>query len=178
MPDAPAPPDLPTPGTAIPFAGYRGLRAWQRALDVAVEVHRLARALPKAEQDALAAELRRAAVAVPAYVAAGNAVPDRGEYGRALLAAQGALARLETLVALGERLTLVGTGAAAAVLAGTADTGRLIRALARSVAQSAAPPGVTAPARAAGRRAGMAGSATGGAGATAGGSAGGPAAVP
>lgn len=114
-------------------AGYRILRAWQRALDVAAHAHRLAHAMPASEQNTLAADLRRAGAAVPTHVAAGNLAYDRGEYRRALLAAQTALARVETLALLAERLALVPSTDVAALLATSADTLRLVRALARAV---------------------------------------------
>lgn len=114
-------------------AGYRILRAWQRALDVAAHAHRLAGTLPASEQDVLGADLRRAGAAVPAQIAAGNLTYERGEHHRALLAAQAALARVETLALLAERLALASPHDVAALLAESADTLRLVRGLARVV---------------------------------------------
>ncbi len=113
--------------------GYRALKVWQRALDLAAEAHRVARGLPKAEQDGFAADLRRLASAVPAHVAAGSAPYDRVEYRRALVQAQGELARVETTVLLGARLGLVSERDTTTLLAHATDVGRLLRGLARSV---------------------------------------------
>lgn len=152
-PSAPVPPSAPPadqhepggvgdllPAPPLPPA-YRGLRAWQRALALAVAVHRLSRTLPADEQDALAAELRRTALGIPGAIAAGSAVWERGEYVRALVAAQGLLARLETIVALGEQLGLVQPDEERAVLLHTAEVRRLLAGLARATrSRGAAPP--------------------------------------
>lgn len=137
--DAPPPPTS-TSASAPPFdvlpraaAGYRILRAWQRALDVAAHAHRLAHTFAAGEHGALAADLRRAAAAVPAQIAAGNLAYDRVEHRRALLAAQAALARVETLALLAERLAAASPGDVAALLAESADTLRLVRGLTRVV---------------------------------------------
>ena len=110
---------------------YRGLRAWQRALELAVAVHRLARTLPAEERDGLAMELRRAADGIAGAIAAGSAVWERAEYARALLAAQGLVARLETLVAVGVALGVVTPADETALLAVTVEVRRLIGGLAR-----------------------------------------------
>lgn len=122
-------PTAPTPGAFPP--AYHGLRAWQRAVDLAVETHRVARGFPPAEQEALAAELRRTAYGIGGAVAAGSAVHDRAEYQRALAAARGLLARLDTLVAVGVRLNLVTDADAATLRVHALDVARLVRGLVR-----------------------------------------------
>ncbi|GJG86152.1 hypothetical protein tb265_13330 [Gemmatimonadetes bacterium T265] len=131
----PAPPTSAPPYDVLPraAAGYRLLRAWQRALDVAAHAHRLAQTLPADGLGALADDLRRAAAAVPAQIAAGNLAYDRAEHRRALLAAQAALARVETLALLAERLAAASPTDVAALLADSADTLRLVRGLTRVV---------------------------------------------
>lgn len=114
--------------------GYRALKLWQRALDVAADVHLLTRTFPDGEQDGLGGELRRAAASVPAAVAAGSLAGDRADHQRALQSAVAAVARVETLAALAERLGLVGTREVVDVLAGTGDVTRLLRGLTRFLA--------------------------------------------
>ena len=127
-------------------AGYRALKLWQRALDVAADVHRLSRTFPAGEQDGLGGELRRAAAAVPAAVAAGSLAADRVDHQRALQTAVAAVARVETLVALAERLEFVTTRDAIGVLSGSADVTRLLRGLARFLVTRADGPRTSAPA--------------------------------
>ena len=125
---------IPVPAARPSLAGYRILRAWQRALDVAAHAHRLAHAFPADEQHALAADLRRAGAAVPTHIAAGNLSYDAEEHRRALVATQTALARVETLALLAEHLALAPAPEVAALLAESADTLRLVRGLARVTA--------------------------------------------
>ena len=134
------------PTTPHPATGYRMLRAWQRALDVAATTHALALTLPPADRDTLGADLRRAGSAVPTHIAAGNYAYARPEHHRALGAAASALARVETLALLAERLALLPASAVAALLIETGDTLRLVRALARAVSTPPATERPTNPA--------------------------------
>lgn len=88
---------------------YRDLRVWQLALDLAPEVYKLAQSLPKHEQYALADQMRRAAISVPANIAEGQARRHRREFLRYLSIARGSLAELETLLVLAERLEYLST---------------------------------------------------------------------
>ena len=54
---------------------HENLIAWQRADDMCVEVYRITRRLPAAEQFGLASQLRRAAFSVPANIVEGYAFP-------------------------------------------------------------------------------------------------------
>lgn len=132
---APAAPALPSH-----VLGYRALKLWQRALDLAADAHRLAHAFPEADQAALAADLRRAAVGVPAAIAASSMAFDRADQHRALQAAAAALARLETTAALAERLGVLAAGDATAFLFTSGDVTRLLRGLTRSIVARTAVP--------------------------------------
>jgi four helix bundle protein len=83
------------------IGSYRDLRVWQTAMDLVVEVYSLAKLLPA---DGLGAQLRRAAVSVPANVAEGHGRLLRGEYLHHLSIARGSLKELETLLSIAERL--------------------------------------------------------------------------
>jgi four helix bundle protein len=137
---APARPRSGPPGPPAPAAaGYRALRVWQRALDLAVDAAPLARTLTEHGLGALGADLFRAATAVPAHIAAGSTAAARTDHQRALGAALAAVARFETLVAAADRLAPGEAARCAALLAGTADVTRLLRAFTRAV--GGAPPG-------------------------------------
>ncbi len=129
------PPAPPAPATA----GYRALRVWQRALDLAVDAAPLARTLAEQGLGGLGADLLRAATAVPAHIAAGSTAAARTDHQRALGAALAAVARFETLVAAADRLAPADAARCTALLAGTADVTRLLRAFTRAV--GGAPPG-------------------------------------
>lgn len=125
----------PTPSTGEPpEPGYRLLRAWQRAMDVADAAYRAVAEMPRPARDLVGMELSRAALAVSAHVAASSIVYDRIEQRRAIAAAQHGIARFETAVALGERLAVLPATDVARLLATSADVRRLVRGLARVLA--------------------------------------------
>jgi len=130
---------------AHPPAGYRTLRVWQRALDVAVDAAHLARTLAAAGHERAATDLPRAAAAIPAHIAAGSTAGNRADYQRALAAALAAVARVETMVAMTERLAPDAAPACAALLANSADLTRQLRAFARVL--SGAPAAAAPPSR-------------------------------
>ena len=53
--------------------GYRNLKAWQKANELAHQVYDLTEKFPKSETFALTSQMRRAAVSVPANIAEGYA---------------------------------------------------------------------------------------------------------
>ena len=71
------------------------LIAWQRAMDLVVEVYRW-RIGSRSRAIALADQLRRAASSIPANIAEGNARAHRREYVHFLSIARGSLAELAT----------------------------------------------------------------------------------
>ena len=52
---------------------YRELIAWQKAMDFVLNIYRASKLFPRDEVYGLAAQLRRAAVAIPAHIAEGQA---------------------------------------------------------------------------------------------------------
>lgn len=143
-PAASGPPDVPSiPAHAL---GYRALKLWQRALDLATDAHRLARAFPDDAQLTLAADLRRSAAAVPAGIAASALALDRGDQHRAIQTTAVALARTETVVALAERVGLLAPADATTLLFTAGDVNRLLRGYHRAVtARTARVPELHAP---------------------------------
>src|SRR4051812_28861931 len=96
---APAPAPVPAP---TPIAGYRGLKVWQRATDLAAAAFHVSHVMA---DDVLAEELWRTALSIPAHIAAGNSLYVRAEYVAELSAAHGAIARLECLLHLADRIS-------------------------------------------------------------------------
>lgn len=54
---------------------YKELVVWQKAMELAGEVYRLASLLPKSETYALSDQMRRAAVSIPSNIAEGHHEP-------------------------------------------------------------------------------------------------------
>lgn len=136
---APAPVAVASPDTPIiPAAqpsGYRGLKVWQRAMDLAAAVYRVARGMP---DEVLAGELWGAAIAIPANIAAGNSLYVRADYVELLSTAHGKVARLECLLHAADRIGALPGTDTAALLASAADVGRMLRGLARALQPGAA----------------------------------------
>ncbi|MGI5869233.1 MAG: four helix bundle protein, partial [Kiritimatiellia bacterium] len=83
---------------------YRDLIVWQKAVDLCIEVYRLASKFPKTEQFVLSDQIRRAAISVPSNIAEGHARHSRKDFARFLMIAQGSIAELETQLYLAVRM--------------------------------------------------------------------------
>ena len=119
--DAPLPP------------GYRGLRVWQRALELATGVYSLSADFPPSAQDALAVPMRRAAAAIAAAIAEGNVRYSPREYAHYLSQAIGTVAEVETLLFLASRLGYAAEDRFPPLLAHCVEIGRMLRGLSRTV---------------------------------------------
>jgi four helix bundle protein len=82
----------------MPLQSYRQLRVWQRGVALANECCALADSFLPRERFALGAQVRRAAVSVPANVAEGYGRNGRAEYVHHVGIARGSLYELETLI--------------------------------------------------------------------------------
>ena len=88
----------------LSMPSYRGLKAWANARRLAVECSKAARALPRQEQSALAAQLREAGYAVVLRIAAGGCVAPGAERRCSLQEAQRSLAAIDTIVCIAHDL--------------------------------------------------------------------------
>ena len=75
---------------------HRDLHAWQKAMDLVVEVYETSGAFPEQEIYGLTSQVRRAAVSVPSNIAEGYRRCSRLEYLRFLRIAFGSCGELET----------------------------------------------------------------------------------
>jgi len=67
---------------------YRDIKAWQRAIELVVEIYSSTRGFPKAEVYGLASQLRRAAVSVASNIAEGKAdAPTRNSCSSSIMLA-------------------------------------------------------------------------------------------
>ena len=117
-----------------PARHYRELAVWQKAMDLVIEAYRLASQLPRVELYALASQVRRAAVSVPANVAEGNG-RHRGEYAHHVSIARGSLLELETLLHLAVRLDYLEDANVRRAWALCDEVSRMLLSLSRALAR-------------------------------------------
>ena len=83
---------------------YRELTVWQKAMEAAKEVYRLAPLLPREETYGMRSQITRAAASVPANIAEGWTRESDKEKAQFLAIAQGSLAETETFLTLCEEI--------------------------------------------------------------------------
>jgi four helix bundle protein len=116
---------------------YMDLIAWQKAMSLAEAAYAFSMKLPKEELYGLSAQLRRAAVSVPANIAEGQGRRTPREFRRFLAIAHGSLREVETYALLSQRLRFVESEASTAILALSGEVCRLLTGLSNSLARSA-----------------------------------------
>lgn len=102
-------------------------------MDLVVKCYGLTACLPKSEAYGLTSQIQRAAVSVPANIAEGHGRDHLGDYLRHLSMANGSLMESETHLLIANRLSYVASVDLEAVLAGTAEIGRMLSGLTRSL---------------------------------------------
>jgi four helix bundle protein len=108
---------------------YRDLEAWRVGMQLVEEVYKLTRALPREELYGLTAQLRRAAVSIPANVAEGQQQESTKIYLRHVSVALGSEAEVQTQLELVIRLQLVARDRVTPVLSLASRTGQILRGL-------------------------------------------------
>jgi len=108
---------------------HRDLKVWQKGMELAEEVYRLAKVLPKTEEYRLTGQLLRAAASVPANIAEGHARGTRKDYANFVNIARGSLAETETFLLLAVRTGLLKENQAATALSVTGELGRMLTVL-------------------------------------------------
>jgi len=98
-------------------------------MDLVETVYRESAAIPAEERYGLTAQIRRAAVSVPANIAEGQGRSTDGEFLNLLSVAHGSVRELETHAMIAGRLELLEPSAVSAILENAAEVGRLVTAL-------------------------------------------------
>lgn len=117
------------------MAGYRDLKAWQAAMQIAEDVYRLSEDLPKHELFSLTSQLRRAAVSIPSNIAEGHGRNSAKEFNHFLGIALGSLSELETQLLLAVRLTYFEEQQLTLLLQRTDETAKMLQGLKKSLTQ-------------------------------------------
>jgi four helix bundle protein len=117
----------------MPVQSYRDLVAWQKAMELVVNVYGCTQLFPKTETYGLASQLRRSAVSVPSNIAEGHARISTGEFRQFLGHALGSLMEMETQILIAERLGYLDTEKSNELLGCTSELGRIVNGLLRSL---------------------------------------------
>jgi four helix bundle protein len=112
---------------------YKELVAWQRAMDLVVEVYSASRRFPREEIYGLTNQVRRAAVSVPSNIAEGQGRGAANDFARCLRIANGSRQEVETQIIVAQRLGYLDEETCAKPLSLCVEAGRLISGLLRSL---------------------------------------------
>jgi four helix bundle protein len=118
---------------AVVVRHYTELIAWQKAMDLVVEVYRSTESFPKTEAFGLTNQLRRAAVSIPSNIAEGQGRSSGKEFVHFLHIARGSLQELETQVLLAHRLGFLPDPSRADLMARTTEIARILNGLIRAL---------------------------------------------
>jgi four helix bundle protein len=108
---------------------HRDLKVWQKAMDLAVEIYRLAARFPQSETYRLVAQVTRAAASVPANIAEGHARATRKDFANFVAIAKGSLMETETFLMLAVRLSYLTEGEASVALGLITENSKMLTAL-------------------------------------------------
>jgi len=110
---------------------YRDLELWQKAMDLVVHCYCATKSFPKSEVYALASQMQRAAVSIPANIAEGQRRQHRPEFIQHLSIAYGSLTESEIHIQIAQRLNYLNGDDAKQLLLQTGEVRRLLNGLLR-----------------------------------------------
>lgn len=112
---------------------YRDLIAWQKAMELVVEIYRVTESFPKSEVFSLTNQLRRAAVSIPCNIAEGQGRSTTKDFVHFLHVSKGSLQEVETQIELGSRFKYLSETECQNIATRTAEVGRILNGLIRSL---------------------------------------------
>ena len=118
------------------MAGYRDLKVWQSAMQLAEETYRLSQSFPNHEIYGLTSQLRRATVSIPSNIAEGHGRNSPKEFYHFLGIALGSLAELETQLLLAKRLKYLEADQITTVLKTTDEMAKMLKGLQKSLSSN------------------------------------------
>jgi four helix bundle protein len=107
--------------------------AWQKAMDFVEAVYRASERFPREETYGLKAQVRRSAISIPSNIAEGQGRDSTRDFLRLLPIADGSLLEVETQLILAARFEYVERPQCEALLAQSAELGRILNGLTRAL---------------------------------------------
>ncbi len=105
---------------------FRELEVWQKGMNIATGVYRVAALLPADEKFGLKAQLQRAAVSIPSNIAEGCSRDSEREFKRFLEIAIGSAYELETQLTISLHLNLIPKGILDPILSTVAQEQKML----------------------------------------------------
>jgi four helix bundle protein len=90
-----------------PVRSYKDLEVWQKAMQFAEDCDRATEKFPRDETYGMTAQIRRAAISIPANIAEGYGRDQTGSFIQFLRIAQGSAREIETRLILAARVGLL-----------------------------------------------------------------------
>lgn len=112
---------------------FRDLIAWQKAMDLAVDVYRVTSTFPSRERYGLIDQLCRASVAVPSDIAEGKGRLSKKEFLQMLARARGSSFEVQTQLELSRRVGYLSEETANDLGERAAEVGRLLNGLIKNL---------------------------------------------
>ena len=110
-------------------SAHRELIVWQKSIDLAEEIYRLARMLPKEELFSLSNQMRRAAVSIPSNIAEGQDRRSTKEFMHYLHMARGSRSELHTQLIICVRVGYLVEADISSAMALLQEIGKMLNAL-------------------------------------------------
>lgn len=117
---------------------FEDLIAWEKSMDLAVDIYELTRKRPFARDFKLCDQIHGAAISVPANIAEGFERGTRAEFHRFLSISKASCAELRTYIHLARRLGYVDDNTALRALRQAEEVSRIIGGLRTTVARQRA----------------------------------------
>jgi len=115
------------------MAHFKDLIAWQKSIDLVIDVYDVTKQFPKEELYGLTAQLRRAAVSIPSNIAEGQERHSKRDFRHFLRQAKGSLAEVETQVVIGRKLTYLHDAPLTSLEKRIEELGRILSGLINSI---------------------------------------------
>jgi four helix bundle protein len=109
-----------------PARCHKDLVLWQKAMDLALEVHRATQEFPRTELFGLSMQLRRSSVSVASNIAEGSARSSTREFMHFLRIARGSLAEIQTQLDLAQRVSYLSADAFSSLDLRIDEVGRIL----------------------------------------------------
>lgn len=117
------------------YGSYQDLVAWQKAMDLVVDVYHFSQHFPADERFNLTSQIRKSGVSIPSNIAEGHGRRTSKDFSHFLWIANGSLSELETQALVAERLQYTTPESTSRLLARSAEVRRITTGLRTSLEQ-------------------------------------------